>query len=158
MFYELFLKAELDKSEAMDVWLEERVPSIHVLVVDDDEAVRACLSFSLLQAGFKVTTATDGPTALQLIKQRMPDIIILDLLLPGMDGMEICWRIREVSDVPILMLTALRNSSDKIWGLKAGADDYITKPFSVRELIARMEAILRRGTSGVRKPGQQMSA
>lgn len=143
----------------MDIWLEDRLPSVHVLVVDDDEAVRACLSFSLLQAGFKVTTATDGPTALQLIERRMPDIVILDLLLPGMEGMEVCWRIRELADVPILMLTALRHESDKVWGLKAGADDYMTKPFSVRELIARMEAILRRGTSSARRSsGKQMSA
>ncbi len=116
----------------------------HVLLVDDEEPLRASLSFGLVQEGYKVTTAGDGVTALELIKQKMPDLVILDLMLPQMDGMEVCWRIRAFSDVPILILTAKDHDADKIWGLKAGADDYVTKPFNLREVLARIEAILRR--------------
>ncbi len=116
----------------------------HVLLVDDEEPLRASLSFFLIQEGYKVTTAADGLTALKLIHDKMPDIIILDLMLPEMDGMELCWRIRAFSEVPIIMLTAKDHDADKIWGLKAGADDYVTKPFNTRELLARVEAILRR--------------
>ncbi|MBD2042360.1 response regulator transcription factor [Microcoleus sp. FACHB-672] len=118
----------------------------HVLLVDDEEPLRASLTFSLVQEGYKVMTAGDGLTALEMVKQKVPDIIILDLMLPGMDGMELCWRIRAFSDVPILILTAKDHDADKVWGLKAGADDYLTKPFNTRELLARIEAILRRCT------------
>ena len=116
----------------------------HVLLVDDEEPLRASLTFSLVQEGYKVMTAGDGLSALEMVKQKVPDIIILDLMLPGMDGMELCWRIRAFSEVPILILTAKDHDADKVWGLKAGADDYLTKPFNTRELIARIEAILRR--------------
>lgn len=116
----------------------------HVLLVDDEEPLRASLTFALVKEGYKVTTAADGPTALRLVQDRMPDIILLDLMLPGMDGMEVCWRLRAFSNVPILMLTAKDHDADKVWGLKAGADDYVTKPFNTRELLARIEAILRR--------------
>lgn len=118
----------------------------HVLLVDDEEPLRASLTFSLVQEGYKVMTAGDGLSALEMVKQKVPDIIILDLMLPGMDGMELCWRIRAFSEVPILILTAKDHDADKVWGLKAGADDYLTKPFNTRELIARIEAILRRCT------------
>lgn len=116
----------------------------HILLIDDEEPLRASLSFYLLKEGYKVTTAADGLTGLKLIQENMPDIIILDLMLPEMDGIELFWRIRAFSDVPILMLTAKDHEADKVWGLKSGADDYVTKPFSTRELIARIEAILRR--------------
>lgn len=118
----------------------------HILLVDDEEPLRASLTFYLVQEGYKVMTAGDGVNALEMVKQKVPDIIILDLMLPGMDGMELCWRIRAFSDVPILILTAKDHDADKVWGLKAGADDYLTKPFNTRELIARIEAILRRCT------------
>jgi two-component system, OmpR family, response regulator VicR len=117
---------------------------LHVLLIDDEEPLRASLSFYLAQEGYKVTTAADGLTALNLVRQNVPDMIILDLMLPEMDGMELFWRIRAFSDVPIIMLTAKDHEADKVWGLKSGADDYVTKPFSTRELIARIEAVLRR--------------
>ncbi|MFB2920412.1 MULTISPECIES: response regulator transcription factor [Aerosakkonema] len=116
----------------------------HVLLVDDEEALRASLSYSLMKEGYQVTTAPDGMTALKLFHKQVPDVIILDLMLPGIDGMEICWRLRAYSDVPIVMLTAKDQDIDKIWGLEAGADDYVTKPFNTRELMARIKAVLRR--------------
>ncbi|ACK72148.1 response regulator receiver protein [Gloeothece citriformis PCC 7424] len=118
----------------------------HILLIDDEEPLLASLSFYLIKEGYKVTTAADGLTALKVIQENMPDILILDLMLPEMDGIELFWRIRAFSDVPILMLTAKDHEADKVWGLKSGADDYVTKPFSTRELIARIEAILRRTT------------
>ena len=113
-----------------------------VLIVDDEEALRESLSYSLTKEGYQVTTAADGQTAIKLFHKQVPDIIILDLMLPGVDGMEICWRIRAFSDVPILMLTAKDQEIDKVWGLEAGADDYITKPFNTRDLLARIKADL----------------
>lgn len=116
----------------------------HVLLIDDEEALRASLTYSLVKEGYQVTTAPDGMTALKLFHKQVPDVIILDLMLPGVDGMEICWRLRAYSDVPIVMLTAKDQDIDKIWGLEAGADDYVTKPFNTRELLARIKAVLRR--------------
>ncbi len=98
----------------------------HVLLVDDEEALRASLSYALVKEGYQVTTAADGHTALKLFHKQVPDVIILDLMLPGIGGMELCWRIRAFSKVPILMLTAKDQDIDKVWGLEAGADDYIT--------------------------------
>jgi two-component system response regulator VicR/two-component system response regulator RegX3 len=119
-----------------------------VLLVDDEEALRASLSYALVKEGYQVTTAADGRTALKLFHKEVPDIIILDLMLPEIDGMEICWRIRAFSKVPIIMLTAKDQDIDKVWGLEAGADDYITKPFNTRELLARIKAVLRSRASG----------
>lgn len=116
----------------------------HVLLIDDEEALRSSLSYALVKEGYQVTTAEDGQTALKLLHKQVPDVIILDLMLPGIDGMELCWRIRAFSNIPILMLTAKDQDIDKVWGLEAGADDYITKPFNTRELVARMKAVLRR--------------
>ena len=116
----------------------------HVLIVDDEPALRATLSYFLIAEGYKVTTVADGMTALKLIRKKQPTIVILDLILPKMDGLELCWRIREFSDVPIIIVSAQDRDTDKVWGLKAGADDYVTKPFSARELLARIEAVLRR--------------
>ncbi len=115
----------------------------HVLLIDDEEALRASLSYALIKEGYQVTTAGDGQTALKLFHKQVPDVIILDLMLPGIDGMELCWRIRAFSNIPILMLTAKDQDIDKVWGLEAGADDYITKPFNTRELLARIKAVLR---------------
>lgn len=120
----------------------------HVLLVDDEEALRASLSYALIKEGYKVTTAADGQSALKLFHKEVPDVIILDLMLPGIDGMELCWRIRAFSKVPILMLTAKDQPIDKVWGLEAGADDYITKPFNTRELLARIKAVLRGRAAG----------
>ncbi|MBD1923295.1 response regulator [Microcoleus sp. FACHB-831] len=116
----------------------------HVLLVDDEEALRTSLSYALVKEGYEVTTAADGLTALKLFHKQVPDVVILDLMLPVIDGMEFCWRIRAFSDIPILMLTAKDQDIDKVWGLEAGADDYVTKPFNTRELLARLKALLRR--------------
>jgi len=119
-----------------------------ILLVDDEEALRASLSYALVKEGYQVTTAADGQTALKLFHKQVPDAIILDLMLPGISGMELCWRIRAFSNVPILMLTAKDQDIDKVWGLEAGADDYITKPFNTRELMARIKAVLRGRSAG----------
>lgn len=118
----------------------------HILLVDDEEALRESLTYTLQKEGYMVTTAGDGMTAIKQFHKQVPDIILLDLMLPGIDGMEVCWRLRAFSDIPIVMLTAKDQDIDKIWGLEAGADDYITKPFSTRELLARIKAVLRRRT------------
>lgn len=120
----------------------------HVLLVDDEEALRASLTYSLVREGYKVTTAADGRTAMKLFHKEVPDVMILDLMLPEIDGMEICWRIRAFSKIPIIMLTAKDQDIDKIWGLEAGADDYVTKPFNTRELLARIKAVLRSRAAG----------
>lgn len=120
----------------------------HVLLVDDEEALRASLSYALVKEGYQVTTAADGRSALKQFHKQVPDVIILDLMLPEIGGMEICWRIRAFSNVPILMLTAKDQDIDKVWGLEAGADDYITKPFNTRELLARIKAVLRGRAAG----------
>ncbi|MBD2775257.1 response regulator transcription factor [Iningainema tapete] len=116
----------------------------HILLVDDEEPLRESLSYSLQKEGYTVTTAADGQSAIKQFHKQVPDVILLDLMLPEVDGMEVCWRIRAFSDVPIVMLTAKDQDIDKVWGLEAGADDYVTKPFNTRELLARIKAVLRR--------------
>jgi DNA-binding response OmpR family regulator len=118
----------------------------HILLIDDEEALRASLTYSLVKQGYQVTTAADGRTALKLFHKQVPDVIILDLMLPEIGGMELCWRIRAFSQVPILMLTAKDQDIDKTWGLEAGADDYITKPFNTNELLTRIETVLKSRT------------
>ncbi|OAN47567.1 DNA-binding response regulator [Chloroflexus islandicus] len=115
-----------------------------ILVVDDEASIRNVAKAYLEHAGYRVLCATTGPEGLQMALEDQPDLIILDLMLPGMDGMEIAARLREHSDVFILMLTARSDEMDRVAGLRVGADDYLTKPFSPRELVARVEAILRR--------------
>jgi two-component system response regulator RegX3 len=129
--------------------LSMRSPMPHVLLVDDEEPMRVSLSFTLKREGYEVTCAEDGPTALRLAREAAPDVILLDLMLPGLDGMEVCRRVRSFSDVPILMLTAKDQELDKVLGLEIGADDYVTKPFSTRELLARTKALLRRSSTRV---------
>jgi two-component system response regulator VicR/two-component system response regulator RegX3 len=119
----------------------------HVLLVYDEKPLRDSLSYTLMKEGYCVTTAADGQAAMKLYHKQVPDVILLDLMLPIIDGMEICWRIRAFSKVPILMLTAKDQDIDKSWGLKAGADDYIIKPFNTFDLLARMKAVLRRCAS-----------
>ena len=116
----------------------------HVLLVDDEAALCESLTYTLQKEGYQVTIATDGHSAIKQFHKQVPDIVLLDLMLPEVDGMEVCWRIRAFSNVPIVMLTAKDQDIDKIRGLEAGADDYVTKPFSTRELLARMKAALRR--------------
>ncbi len=117
-----------------------------VLVVDDEKLIVKGIRFSLLQESMEVDCAYDGEEALQMARENDYDIILLDIMLPEMDGLEVCQMIREFSDVPIIMLTAKGEDMDKIMGLEYGADDYITKPFNVLEVKARIKAILRRTT------------
>ena len=120
-----------------------------LLLVDDEPAIIKGLKFSLEQDGYEILTASDGGEALEQFKKGGVDLILLDVMLPVMDGIEVCQRIREKSNVPIIMLTAKGDEVDKILGLEYGADDYMTKPFSVSELLARVEALCRRvGRSG----------
>ncbi|MCL2354098.1 MAG: response regulator transcription factor [Defluviitaleaceae bacterium] len=115
-----------------------------ILLVDDEKLIVKGIKFSLEQDGMEVTTSHDGEEGLELAKKNKFDLIVLDIMLPKMDGLEICQNIREFSNVPIIMLTAKSEDMDKIMGLEYGADDYLTKPFNVLELKARIKAILRR--------------
>lgn len=115
-----------------------------VLVVEDEQDIANIICFNLKRSGFETLEAGDGLTGLKLALEASPDLILLDVMLPGMDGFEICRRVREQSQVPIIMLTAREEETDKILGLELGADDYVTKPFSNRELIARIKANIRR--------------
>lgn len=116
-----------------------------VLVVDDEKLIVKGIRFSLMQDGLEVECAYDGEEALNMAKENTYDLILLDVMLPKMDGFEVCQQIREFSDVPIIMLTAKGDDMDKILGLDNGADDYITKPFNILEVKARIKAIMRRG-------------
>ena len=115
-----------------------------VLVVDDDETVRDVVRRYLERDGHEVIVAGDGESALQLVAAQVPDLIVLDLMLPGIDGLEVCRRLRQRHSVPIVMLTALGEEEDRVVGLQLGADDYVTKPFSPRELALRVGSVLRR--------------
>jgi DNA-binding response OmpR family regulator len=115
-----------------------------VLVVEDDDDIADVLRRSLRQEGHEVRTAADGEDALRLSSEFVPDLVVLDLGLPGIDGVEVCRRLREAGDVPILILTARSDTGDRVEGLDAGADDYLVKPFEREELLARMRALLRR--------------
>ena len=117
-----------------------------VLIVEDEESLADPLAFLLRKEGFDVTVAGDGPTALTEFGQKGADIVLLDLMLPGMSGTDVCKRLRAVSSVPVIMVTARDSEIDKVVGLELGADDYVTKPYSARELIARIRAVLRRGS------------
>lgn len=121
----------------------------HVLVVDDEESYRESLQFLLAREGFHVTTAATGPDAVDTFRRHGADIVLLDLMLPGMSGAEVFRTIREHSEVPIIMVTAKDDQVDKIIGLELGADDYVTKPYSGRELVARVRAVLRRQAMGL---------
>jgi two-component system alkaline phosphatase synthesis response regulator PhoP len=116
----------------------------HVLVVDDDPKIRDLLRLYLVREGHRVTPAGDGESALAAARSGKPDLVVLDVMLPGMDGVEVCRRLRDESSVPVILLTARTGDSDKVVGLDAGADDYVVKPFSPRELMARVRAQLRR--------------
>jgi DNA-binding response OmpR family regulator len=115
-----------------------------VLVVDDDVKTVELVKLYLNRDGYRVLTAYDGIEALRLARESHPDLIVLDLMLPGLDGLQVCQALRDESDVPIIMLTAKTTDQDKLEGLDLGADDYVTKPFSPRELAARVRAVLRR--------------
>lgn len=115
-----------------------------VLVVDDEKSIRAIVEYALKQGGFEVVSATRGDEALLIMEKEPVDLVVLDLMLPGLDGLEVCRRIRATRNVPIIMLSARDDEVDKVLGLEMGADDYVTKPFSPRELVSRVKANLRR--------------
>jgi DNA-binding response OmpR family regulator len=115
-----------------------------ILVVEDEQAVSNLIAYNLRKAHYEVLIAADGRQALQMVHEQVPDLIVLDLMLPEIDGLEVCRVIRRTSQVPIIMLTAQGEEIDRVVGLELGADDYICKPFSVRELLARIKVVLRR--------------
>jgi DNA-binding response OmpR family regulator len=123
-----------------------------VLVVEDDEGIREMLKYNLVTAGFSVQEASDGAAGLRTARTSRPDLILLDLMLPGMSGFDFCRALRKSSRVPIIMITAKDAEVDKIVGLELGADDYITKPFGLQELFARMTAVMRRSSG--QAPGE----
>src|SRR3977135_4632289 len=130
----------------------------NILVVEDESSIASFVSLYLKTAGYGVRTAANGTDALAQVAKEMPGLIVLDLMLPDIDGIEVTKRIRQSSDVPILMLTARDEDVDKIIGLEVGADDYLTKPFNPRELVARVKSILRRSGSELRdKPTAQIT-
>ncbi|MCL4263339.1 MAG: response regulator transcription factor [Anaerolineae bacterium] len=118
--------------------------SIKILVVEDDKTLLETLEYNLQRQGYEVVTTENGRTALTLARVQKPDLLILDVMLPGLDGFEVCRILRKEFSTPILMLTAKSEEVDKVVGLEMGADDYLTKPFSMRELLARVKALLRR--------------
>lgn len=124
-----------------------------ILVVDDEPKIVRLARDYLEQSGFRVLPANEGPAALAAARHEKPDLIVLDLNLPGMDGLDVCRALRRESNVPIIMLTARAEEMDRLIGLELGADDYIVKPFSPRELVARVRAVLRRAQGEVQTPG-----
>jgi two-component system response regulator ResD len=121
--------------------------SASVLVVDDEPIVRDVVSRYLARDGFSIVEAADGETARAILERQMPALVVLDLMLPGLDGLSLCRWIRARSDVPVILLTARGEETDRIVGLELGADDYVTKPFSPRELVVRVRAVLRRSSA-----------
>lgn len=120
---------------------------LKILIVDDEKDIVDLVAYNLEKEGYETLKALDGEKALQLVRTKTPDLVVLDLMLPGIQGLEVCKRIRKVPEtaaIPIIMLTAKGEEIDKVLGLEVGADDYITKPFSVKELLARVKAVLRR--------------
>jgi DNA-binding response OmpR family regulator len=125
-----------------------------VLVVDDDPTVAEVVARYLLRDGHEVDCVADGNSALRIAEERTPDLVVLDLMLPGIDGLEVCRRLRERWPVPIVMLTALGEETDRLVGLETGADDYVTKPFSPRELALRVKSVLRRSRGALAPTGE----
>ncbi|MEV5973980.1 response regulator transcription factor [Streptomyces sp. NPDC051921] len=132
------------------------LPPARILVVDDDPTVAEVVTGYLHRAGHTVCHAADGPTALDRAARERPDLVVLDRMLPGVDGLEVCRRLRADRPVPVIMLTARGDEDDRIAGLELGADDYVTKPFSPRELVLRVESVLRRSRAAV--PAEQRRA
>ncbi|MDE3840457.1 DNA-binding response regulator [Bacillus methanolicus] len=126
-----------------------------ILVVDDEKPIADILQFNLKKEGYDVYCAYDGNTAIEMIEEIQPDLILLDIMLPQIDGIEVCREVRKKYEMPIIMLTAKDSEIDKVLGLELGADDYVTKPFSTRELIARVKANLRRHQQIASKPDEE---
>jgi two-component system alkaline phosphatase synthesis response regulator PhoP len=124
-----------------------------ILIVDDEPAVTDLLAYNLRRSHYMVDVAAVGTAALRLAREVKPDLILLDLMLPEIDGLDVCRELRKTSDVPIIMITARGEEMDRVIGLELGADDYISKPFSIRELLARVKAVLRRTQSAKTDPG-----
>ena len=116
----------------------------HVLIVDDEKRIREVVEYALQKDGFRVSSAPDGPSALSAVERDPPDVVVLDVMLPGLDGLSVCRKIRSQRQTPILFLSARADEVDRIVGLELGGDDYLVKPFSPRELVARVRAVLRR--------------
>ena len=129
--------------------------AFRILLVDDEKPIQTLLSFPLQRDGYEVTAASDGREALQRFGEEHYDLVVLDLMMPKMDGLEVCRRLRARSDVPIIMLTAKAEETDKVFGLELGADDYITKPFSMREFRSRVKAVLRRSAMARTDPADE---
>jgi DNA-binding response OmpR family regulator len=143
-----------DVAEARGV--TDAVPGARILIVDDEPMVREVAGRYLAREGYEVRGAGDGEAALVLAETEQPDLVVLDLMLPKLDGLTVCRRLRAASSVPIIMLTARADEADKILGLGLGADDYLVKPFSPRELVARVQAVLRRvQPGGAGEPSQR---
>ena len=123
---------------------EPLIDETTVLIVEDEPAIASAIARRMTVEGWRVEVASDGPSALDSAARIMPDVVILDVMLPGMDGFEVCRQLQTEQPVPVIMLTARANETDMLVGLGFGADDYMTKPFSMRELIARTQAVLRR--------------
>ena len=128
-----------------------------ILVVDDEPSVTDLLAYNLRKALYDVQVAADGRVALQFVREFQPDLILLDLMIPEVDGLDVCRELRKSSNVPIIMITALGEETDRVVGLELGADDYVTKPFSVRELMARIKAVLRRTETKASEPSTIIS-
>lgn len=126
-----------------------------IMVVEDEPNLAEVVSLYLRRAGYQVQVISDGEQALQALKQQLPDLLILDIMLPGIDGLSITRWLRDQSDTPIIMLTARRTEADRIAGLEMGADDYVVKPFSPQELVSRVRAVLRRTQGAGARPGDQ---
>ena len=127
-----------------------------VLIVEDEKAISDIIMFNLKREGYEVMQALTGPDGLKMALENSPDIVLLDIMLPEMDGFEVLTKIRETSEVPVIMVTAREEECDKVLGLETGADDYVTKPFSMVELLARVKANTRRTVSAVKKPETSM--
>lgn len=127
-----------------------------ILVVDDEPAIVDAVRYNLEKAQYRVRVARDGEAALDIAREDLPDLIVLDLMLPGLDGLEVCRRLRAEGDVPIIMLTARDEEVDRVVGLEMGADDYVVKPFSMRELMARIKSVLRRSQAKIQGEIRQL--
>jgi DNA-binding response OmpR family regulator len=137
--------------------MKEPISEQTILVVDDEPSIREVVTLYLQRAGYHVIVAADGQAALQVLDERSPDLVVLDLMLPQVDGLEITRQLRARGNTPIIMLTARRQETDRILGLEMGADDYVVKPFSPRELVSRVKAVLRRTNSAYRSEGEAQS-
>lgn len=135
---------EANRMSGKDSQQKQQASKTRVLVVEDDRTLLETLEYNLTAEGYQVLTATDGLAALETARKEKPDLVVLDVMLPGLDGFEVCRVLRRETSIPILMLTARAGETDRVVGIEVGADDYLTKPFSMRELLARVKALLRR--------------